>query len=87
MSRIINNTAQYMSRIYKNMAHSALEGSAALMCLVDDGGVGAQQWVLEPHLQTHRLALRRLPILGNPLGHPAGRNASRRGPAIGQRGR
>ena len=76
-----------MSRIIYNMAHSASEGSAALMSLVDDGGVGAQQWVLEPHLQTHRLALRRLPILGNPLGHPAGRNASRRGPAIGQRGR
>ena len=56
----------------------------------------AREPVLEPHLETHHLAQRRLQLLGNPLGHAAGRNppglrvadqlAARRGPAIGQRG-
>ena len=56
----------------------------------------AREPVLEPHLETHHLAQRRLQLLGNPLGHAAGRNpprlrvadqlATRRGPAIGQRG-
>ncbi len=55
----------------------------------------AREPVLEPHLETHHLAQRRLQLLGNPLGHAAGRNpprlrvtnqlAARRGPAIGQR--
>ena len=60
-----------------------------------DGGV-ARKPVLEPHLETHHLAQRRLQLLGNPLGHAAGRNAprlrvpdqlaARRRPAVGQGG-
>ena len=56
----------------------------------------AREPVLKAHLETHHLAQRRLQLLGNPLGHAAGRNASRlgvanqlatrRGSAIDQRG-
>ncbi len=40
-----------------------------------------RQPVLEPHLEAHHLAQRRLQLLGDALGHAAGRNAPRLGVA------
>ncbi|MNV23375.1 hypothetical protein D3C71_1143870 [compost metagenome] len=45
-----------------------------------DGGIAGEA-VLEPHLEAHHIAQRRVQLFGNALGHAAGRNAARLGVA------